>query len=637
MFKLLVPVAVLVAVLLAAVLIDRPLPRADFVYIERSEVTTLDQHKASWMHDLRMATNIYEGLVRYDNFTADYRKKPATAESWTVSEDGRTWTFTIRAGAKWSDGQPVKASDFVYSYRRGMLPDMAGDYISMFQLIKGGKAFYDWRAKAQSEFAAESKGRARPAEAEALWKQTLAKFDELVGLKAPDDRTLVMELERPVPYLLEVLAYEVMGPVYPPLVDRFQSIDPTTGMVKYDSGWTKPGVLIGNGPFVLEDWRYKREIRLRKNEHYWDAKNIHFNTISMPSVPDGNAAVLAFQTGAADWLTDVNVAFRGDLVARREAYLEKHKDLVEKLKAQGLDRVEIDRRLPRDEALFLQPMDSFGTYFINFNCLARLPDGRTNPLSDARVRRALVMAMDRSNITKNVRRAGEEPATTLIPPRSIGGYESPKGLPCAPDPQAIAQAKQLLADAGYPQGQGLPTLVFLFNKEGGHDLIAQAIKQDWEQNLGVSVSLEQVEIKVFREKLKNGDYMISRGSWFGDYGDPLTFLDLNRTNDGNNDRKYSSARFDALLDEANSQRDPAERMRILSQAERVLMEEDLPLAPVFHYKLLYLFDPWKVSGITPHPRQKQYPFQMNILGDELVPDVPMLMRPALKQGAGGTP
>ncbi len=628
MWKLLVPVGVLVAILIATVLADRPFPRADFVYIERSDINTIDPHKMSWSHDLRMAGMIQECLVRTDVFSEDLRKVGGMAESWQLSPDKLTWTFNIRANAKWSNGAAVLATDFVYSWRRGMLPDAAGDYTAMFQLIKGAKAFYDWREQAQRDFAESSGGRSRPVEAEALWAQTQRKFDELVGVKAVDARTLQITLERPTPYFLEILAYEIMAPVYPKLVDQYQSIDPVTGMVRYDSGWTKPGIIISNGPFNLVSWRYKRELRLERNPHYWNQSAISVDSIALPSVTDGNAAVLAFQTGAADWVSDVNMPFKGELLERREAYLAKHAPLVRQLTAQGLDRVEIDRRLPFDEALCVQPMPTFGTYFLNFNCSPRLADGRINPFADARVRRAFAISFDRDNIARNVRRGGESAAPTLIPPNSIPGYTGPTGPAFAPDPAAIATARSLLAEAGYPDGKGFITVEFLFNKEGGHDVIAQAIKRDWEQNLGVSVRLDQRDLKTFRNELKTANYMISRASWFGDYTDPLTFLDLHRTGDGNNDRKYSSPRFDALLDQAAAEPDAQNRLDILRDAERLIVEEDCPIAPVFYYVQIYLFNPHKLSGITPHVRQKQQLYQVDVLGDKRGRDIPQQMKPA---------
>ncbi|CAN5858126.1 peptide ABC transporter substrate-binding protein [soil metagenome] len=615
MGRLLALVGLLIAGLMAALLVDRPEPRADLVYIERMDPNTLDVGKITWTHENRLATCLYEGLVRNDIFSREFRQTPALAARWTVSADGLKYTFTLRPNAKWSNGVRVKAGDFVYSWRRGLLPDGAGDYAGMFMLVKGGRDFFQWREKAQREFQAQSRGRARPAEAEALWQRTAERFDQTVGIHAPDDDTVVIDLERPTPYFLEILAYEPMGPVYPPLVETFTALDAVSGLMRNDAGWTKPGVMITCGPMKLADWRYRREVRLEKNPYYWNLGAVNVDSVALASVADSGTAVMAIESGSADLVLDINAPFKGDLLAKRAAYEAKFAKEIAAWEAEGLDPIEIDRRLPYDPALNVRPLKTFGTYFLNFNCMARLSDGRPNPFSDNRVRRAFAMAIDRGNIAANVRRGGEMPTGVLVPKGSIAGYASPQGLPSAPDPAAIATARGLLAAAGYPGGQGFLTVEYVFNKDGGHDLVAQAVKNDWEQNLGVQVRLKQVELKQFRDDLKQGNFMVSRASWFGDYTDPMTFLDLSRTGDGNNDRRYSSERFDKLLADAEGERDAQKRLAILSAAERILVEEDLPLAPVLQYVEVYMYDPRRVANISPHVRLKQFPWMLDILGD----------------------
>ncbi|MFO0081379.1 MAG: peptide ABC transporter substrate-binding protein [Phycisphaerales bacterium] len=621
MWKLLVPFLLLAGMLVGAVVIDRPLPPADFVLINRADVATLDLNKMSWMQDLRVASEVYEGLVKPDVFSRNFDIKPAVAERWEVSPDGRTYTFFLRQNAKWNNGEPVRARDFIFAWRRGMLPETQGDYVTMYQLVRGGRAFTEWRESKLKEFETRGGGQARPEEAEALWKETLEHFDRTVGLRAPDDRTLIVELERPVAYMMQVFAYEVMGPLYAPLVEQYQRIDPVTGRLMLQSGWTRPGTLVSNGPYQVAVWRFKRDMRLEVNPHYWNTSAQRARTIDIPSVSDPNAAVLATQTGTVDWLSDVVPDYRADLLRAKREYYAEHRELYESLLAQGLDPVAIDRRMPRDPRQNIHAFPAFGTYWMNINCLPKLKDGRDNPFADPRVRRAFAMAVDKQNIADNVRRIGERPARTIIPPGSLPGYESPAGLPSAPDPAAITEARRLLAEAGYPGGRGFITVEILFNHEGGHGLIAQALKKDWEQNLGVNVSLAQKEIKVFREELRNQQFIISRSGWFGDYGDPTTFLDLNLSFDGNNDRKYNSAEYDAMLARAADEADPAERLKILSAAERLLVEQDLPMIPLFHYNMVYMFDPHTVSGVSPHPRQKQSVGLMHRL-DRPNPDAP---------------
>jgi oligopeptide transport system substrate-binding protein len=245
--------------------------------------------------------------------------------------------------------------------------------------------------------------------------------------------------------------------------------------------------------------------------------------------------------------------------------------------------------------------------------------------------------MDKRSIVENVRRSGEIAAGVLVPRGTISGYVSPAGLG-----RDAAQARALLSEAGYPGGVGMPPIELLFNKDAGHDLIAQAIAKDWERELGVRIRLEQVEVKVFRERLKNADFMVSRAAWFGDYGDPTTFLNINRTGDGNNDRKYSSKEFDALLDRAEEAGSAGARMELLARAERLLVEEDLPLIPIFQYVQLYLFDATRLTGISGHARCEQQLFRVDMLGDGVGANQPLMMRKgdpnkgSFRLNAGGT-
>jgi oligopeptide transport system substrate-binding protein len=643
MSRMLIPVAVLVALVALSVFGDRPLPRADLTFINSSEVNTLDPQRMSWMHDLRTARLLYEGLVKNNVLSDDFEITPGVAESWELSEDARTYTFHFRDDAKWSNGEPVTAHDFVYSWRRAMLPDLVSDYVAMFMNIDGASEFYDWRQSqldgfSDREFANDSERRQA---AFALWEETKSRFDETVGMLAVDDRTLVVTLERPVPYFLELCAFTVFAPVYEPLVAQYERPDPTTGRLVRRPGWTKGGVLISNGPFELTQWRFKRDMRMDQNPHYWDRESIAIRSVSIPSISDPNAGVLAYQTGSIDWISDVTSPYRGDMVAQKLAFLDEHQEQVEALKAQGYDQFSITRQLPQDPRAHTHAVSSFGTYFYNFNCKPRLPDGRDNPFADARVRRAFAMCIDKPAIAKQIRRLGEPSAHTLIPPGSIGGYTSPKGLPNIGDAadeaerqEIIEQAKALLKEANFPDDF---VVELAFNKDAGHDLIGQAIAKSWQQSLGVETQLSQKEIKIFREDLKNKQYMTARAGWFGDYGDPTTFLDINHSKDGNNDRAYDNPKFDKLLEDAGDELDPVKRMAMLSEAERILVEEDLPLVPIFHYATIYMFNAHKLTGLSTHPRTKQNAFLIDMLGDGIGPDLPRPMNPERINTGAPTP
>ncbi|MBX3381110.1 MAG: peptide ABC transporter substrate-binding protein [Phycisphaeraceae bacterium] len=630
MLRLLIPFALLAAAIIAILGADRPLPRADFTFINRGDVTTLDFQQMSWQQDNRVARIIAEGLVAADVFSHDYTIVPAAAERWEVSPDLRTYTFHLR-DAKWSNGAPVKPGDFLYAWMRGLLPDVGADYIGFIQHIKGGRAFTDWRSAALADFARKHAESPDPAAADDLWCETKRKFSELVSARATDDRTIVIELERPTPYFLDIVGFVSFFPLCESVVSRYESLDPASGRIKWNQDWTKPPNFITNGPFKVESWKFKRDLRLRRNPYYWNQSAIGVDTMSIPTVEDPVSSVMAFETGAVDWVSDVLAPFRTEMVAQKSDFYKEHKAEYDALNAQGLDPIEIDRRLPPDPRKNIHVFPAFGTYFWNFNCSRTLPDGRINPLADPRVRRALALAVDKHAIADGIRRVGEHVAPTLIPPHSISNYQSPKGLGFNPD-----EARRLLAEAGYPDGKGFITLDLLITKDGGHELIAQTLAKDWQRILGINTTISVQEVKVFRERLKNKNYMISRASWFGDYGDPTTFLETCRTDDGNNDRAYSSPKFDALLDRAANESDPAARFRILEEAERLLVEEDLPLLPIFYYVNMYLFDANKVTGISSHPRGIQLLYHVDMFNDGKGSNAPLAL-PPLKPGTHDEP
>ncbi|MEO1715952.1 MAG: peptide ABC transporter substrate-binding protein [Planctomycetota bacterium] len=626
MLKLLLPVLLLALGIGITVATDRPDPPADFTFVNRGDVSTLDPQRMSWMQDLRIARLLYEPLVRLDVLHENYKVIPGVAERWEISDDQTVYTFYLREDAKWSNGEPVTAPQFVYSWRRALLPDTASDYAKLFQFIKGAGEFFEWRTNQTADYA-DRVGDLSPAErrdeVDRMWAETLAKFDELVGLKALDDRTLQITLKAPTPYWLDLCAFAVFSPVYEPLVSQYERLSPDTGQIKIEFGWTKPPLTVTNGPFVLERWRFKRGLFLRANEHWWAKDTLDIETIAIPSIEDPNAAVLAFETGAVQWVSDLTADYRVAMLRDKQAFYEEHADEVARMKAEGMDQFAIAAALPDDPRKHVHAVDNFATYWYNFNCLPTLTDGRPNPFHDARVRRAFAMVIDKKTIVDEVNRVGQPVANTLIPRGSIAGYTSPAGLKCVSDfegdPEGLAahieEAKSLLAEAGYPSPDDLPVIELLFNKDSGHDLIAQQIARDWQRYLGVQTSLSQKEVGVFRNDLKNANYMTSRAGWYADYADPTTFLELNRTGDGNNDRKYTNPAYDALLDQAKFELDPEKRMALLSEAERIIMEEDLPMVPIFHYISLYLFDPNEITGINPHPRANQDLYLVDVLGD----------------------
>ncbi|MEM7754291.1 MAG: peptide ABC transporter substrate-binding protein [Planctomycetota bacterium] len=635
MGKLILTLVLLVAVVSATIVADRPDPPADFTFINRGDVNTLDPQRMSWMQDLLVARMVFEGLTRNDVLSPGFEPVPAAAERWEISDDQREYTFTIREDALWSNGSPVTAGDFVYSWRRAMLPDIASDYFKFFMLIDGARPFYDWRTAELDKLA---KGESEYADGDELWAATEAKFRELVALEARGDKTLWMRLVRPQPFWLDLCSFAVLSPVYPPLVSQYERPDPRTGSLDRRGGWTKPPKLVTNGPFELVRWRFKRDMRFERSETYWDRDSIDIGSILIPSVEEPNAQILAYQTGAAQFVANVAAGYRGDMVADKLAFYDDHREEYERLKALGHDQFTIDRMLPQDPRAHTHAVPSFGTYFWNFNCRPTLPDGRPNPFADKRVRKAFSLVVDKQAITDEVRRVGEPVARSLIPPGSIAGYTPPAGLPDvgtasneAEKQAIIEQALALMADAGYPNpAEDFPvTVELVFNKDAGHDLVAQVFARNWEEHLGVDTLLAQKELKVYRNDLKEGNFMVSRAGWYGDYADPTTFLDLSRTGNGNNDRAFSDPAYDAMLDAAGDELDPEKRLAILAEAERLMIEEEMPLFPIFYYNTVYMFDAHELTGLTTHPQTKQNIHVFDVMADGIGRDEwkPMRMGP----------
>ncbi len=304
--KFVAPFGVIVSLLVAVIALDDTPPRADLTFVNPNEVFTLDPQRMSWLQDFRLAYALYEGLVRWDN--EDFSVEPAAA-TWSVSPDGLKYTFTIRPDARWSNGEPVTSRDFQYAWSRAILPDTAADYSNLFFTIAGAEAFFRWRSEKLAGFVDETRDLQSDQRAEAalaLWTATQRRFAEMVALETPDDRTLLVTLERPTAYFLDLIAFGVFSPVHRPTVESFTRLNPQTARLEQKHGWTKPRHLVTNGPYVLKRWRYKRGLFLEVNPHYHSPQIIGSRTVACFSFDDINTAVLAFESGRLDWLSDVN-------------------------------------------------------------------------------------------------------------------------------------------------------------------------------------------------------------------------------------------------------------------------------------------------------------------------------------------
>lgn len=608
---MLAPIAFLLVALMVAVSADGPRPRADFILVQRAEVTTLDPVRMSWIHDFRTGRALYEGLATLDPDTNVAR--PGVAERWETSADGRHWTFHLRPNARWSNGDAVTSADFIAAYRRALLPETAADYSGFLFHLRGAEEFLAWRSTQLAEYAKRPASERNDAAAERLWNEAVRHFDETVGVRATAPNTLEFDLKHPVAYFLDLVAFPALAPVHRPGIEDASHLDPSSGRLIQRQEWTKPGRLVSNGPYRLVEWRYKRDMRLERNDYYWNAAAVRSRTVEIRIIEDANTTVLAAEAGSVDWVTDTMVDYRAEMLAERRRYDERHAGELAKAGPTTIDATLGALDPPRaGERRDIHAMRAFGTDFYSFNCRPTLPNGKANPFADPRVRRAFALAVDRQALVDRVTRLGEEPSNVLVPRDTIRGYASPKGLPFD-----VARAKRELAEAGWAdrngdglieneRGERFPTVDILYSLGSPRfrDLTF-ALREMWRGSLGVDVQPRGKEVRDFREDLKQGDFMVARGGWYGDYGDPTTFLSISRSDDGNNDRRYDSPRFDGLLDAAESELDPAKRLAILADAERLLVEEDLPILPLYGSVLIYMYDPATVRGLTHHPRLEQ--------------------------------
>lgn len=646
MWRLAVPFIALLVLTLGTVVIDRAGPPADFIMVNRNEVFTLDPQRMSWMQDFRLASALYEPLVRWNN--DDFTIEPAAAAMPQISEDQRTYTFRIHDEARWSDGSPVTAHDYIWSWHRAILPDTAADYSMMFFAIEGAEELFRWRADQLAEMSRRVEAGQPVRSGHSLWVETQERLTRDVGLRAIGDKTLEVTLKRPVAYFLDLVAFGTFHPVYRPCVEGWEledsewslvrdhgwhTIEPPpfdrrawvrlhedTGRLEQQHEWTKPERLITNGPYVLTDWRYRRGMRLALNPAYHAPEMVRSKTIEILSIEDSNTAVLAFTSGGIDWLSAVETEYQADLLRERLAYDTVHRAEYESRLAQGDDPDTALANLPAPgdgERRDLHAFATFGTEFFSFNCRPTLNSGEANPFHDARVRRAFVLSANRQAIVEQVTRLNEPIATALTPPGSIPGYDVPVGLGYDPE-----RAREELARAGWSdrdgdgriendRGEPFPTVDLLFSTNAPRFRnISLALRDMWQRELGVRIELRGKDSKAFKEDLKSGQFMIGRGNWYGDYGDPTTFLNLFHSMDGNNDRGYSNPRIDEMLAEADRETDAMKRLAILRECERILFEEEVPMFTLCTLVQLYMYDPVHVRGLSRHPRLTQYLWEL---------------------------
>ena len=498
-----------------------------------SEPQTIDPALNSAVDGAIMTQHMFEGLMKWSDSGNPVNEKgnmnyaalaAGQAESYEKTDNGDgtvTYTFKIRSDAKWSDGQPVTANDFVYSWQRLANPLTAADYCYMIDMVQG--------------YAAVNAGEADPT---------------TLGVSAPDESTFVVNLTYDCPYFLEICAFPAAFPVRQDIIEA------------YGDTWTtddNSSHYISNGPWKLAEWVHDSYIKMVPNEYHYDAANLGPNSLTFQLMEDQNSMLAAYRSGDLQFIEDMPVDEIAGLLASGE----------------------------------LNIVDYIGTYYVCYQTQAA-------PFDNALVRQAFTLAIDSKYIVEQVTQTGQVPATGFVPAgiydadpdgddfRTVGGDYWDAPVDDATYQANCEKARQLLAEAGYPNGEGFPTVTYLYNTSDAHKAVGEALQQMWQEELGVTVQLQNQEWNAFLETRKKGEYQIARNGWIADYNDPCSFLDMWYTGGGNNDAQYSNPEYDAMIDAAKATSDPAERMSYFHKAEDIIIGQDWALGPIYFYTQKYM-------------------------------------------------
>ena len=457
--------------------------------------------------------------------------QPGQAESYEVSDDGLTWTFHMRDGLKWSDGSDLTAADFEYSFKRLASPDTAAPYA---ETVVG---MIDGYQDAIGNPDADGNTTTDP------------DWDALNVHASEDGKTLTVQLSYPCSYFDKLASFVATSPVQQATVEA-----------NGDAWCTEPDTYVCNGPYMITEWTPSERIVLSKNPYYvggWDSSKIVSDTITLLLLEDSSASYAAYNSGEAQLVKDVPTD-----------------------EIPSLTRAEDGGDFYLDEIM--------GTYYISLN-------DQEEPFTDVRVRKALSLAIDRDYVANTIMQGIYTPATALVGPGIVdeNGYfmdNANGGEPYISDDYEanLEEAKSLLAEAGYPDGEGFPTITYSANDSGYHIPVAEYLQQAWGE-LGITMNIDKVEWSSFIPMRRAGDYDISRNGWSMDYNDPSNMLELFTTNNGNNDGKYANPEFDQVIEDSRVA-DKTTHFEKLHEAEDILMN-DAACIPVAYYNDFWLQSP----------------------------------------------
>lgn len=480
-----------------------------------SEPQGLDPHVVTGVPENHIIRALFEGLAVKNPYTLE--PEPGVAASWDISEDGRIVTFHINPEAKWSNGDPMTAHDYVWSWKRLLSPAMGAEYNYMLFPVKNAKAF------ATGE---------------------ITDFDK-VGVKALDDLTLQVTLTERTPYFIQLMDHYSTFAVHRPTLEKFG------GATDRFTPWTRVENMVSNGAFRLKEWALNRRIEIEKSDTYWDRDNVRLEGVVYYPTENVVSEERMFRVGQLHYTQSVPLG-------KIPVYQEMEDS-------------------PYVQAPYL------GTYYFLLNTTRP-------PLDDVRVRKALSMAVDRDKLNKTVLKGANVSAYSITPPDTLG-YYPPKLF--AYD---VERARELLAEAGFPNGEGWPGLELTYNTSEDHRKIAVALQQMWKDALNIEVTLTNQEWKVYLDSVTQMNFQVARRGWIGDYVDPNNFLDLFLSGGGNNNTGFSDPRYDDLiLNKAPRAATQEERFEIFYEAETLLMEQ-MPIIPIFTYTSKHLIHP-SVKGL----------------------------------------
>lgn len=488
----------------------------------KDEPASLDPVKAVGLPEIQVIRDLFEGLTNQD---AHGKIVPGVAQSWS-SSDNKTWIFTLRNTARWSNGEPVTAHDFVYSWQRLVDPKNSASF-AWFAGLSGIE-----------NATAITKGEISP---------------DKLGVTALDNQRLKVTLDRPVPWFPSLVANVALFPV------------PQKVVAKEGESWTSPGKLVGNGAYQLSERVVNEKIVLTRNPQYWDNAHSVLSKVTFLPINEESSATKRYRSNDID----ITESFPKNMYAL------------------------LKKELPGE----VYTPDQLGTYYYAFNT-------QKGPTADVRVRKALSWSIDRTIIAEKVLGTGEKPAWHFTPDVTAGFKPLTSFLQQHQQNELNAQAKALLASAGYGPEKPLH-LKLLYNTSESHQKIAIAVASMWKKNLGVDVTLENQEWKTYIDSRNSGNFDVIRASWVGDYNEPSTFLSLLTSGNTSNIARFKNGDYDAVMAKASSETSDQARNVDYNRAEQILADQ-APIAPIYQYTNGRLIKPWVKGYPITNPEDVAY-------------------------------